>query len=124
MNMDYVLCQLLLRLGAIKLIIVLYDVMCQYWKNLQRRVDREPFLHLNPNIGLFHVHGHKDECMPMFAPTFIPGTGNIDGEILETLWAPLDKISGSTRAMTTAHRQEILDDHMNDSNWKQLGWVS
>ena len=125
MNMDYVLCQSLLGLSAIKLVIVLYDVMCQYWKNLQRQVDRGLFLHLNPDlvmhrgIGLFHVHGHKDECMPMFAPTFIPGTGNIDGEILETLWAPLDKISGSTRAMTTAHRQEILDDHMNDSNWKK-----
>jgi len=126
MNMDYVLCQSLQRLGGIPLVIVLYDVMCQYWKNLKNRVDQSPYLHLDPDlvmhkgIGLFHVHGHKDECMPMFAPTYIPGAGNVDGEILETLWAPIEKVSGSTRAMTTSHRQETLDDHMNDSNWKTL----
>jgi hypothetical protein len=91
MNMDYVLCQSLQRLGGIPLVIVLYDVMCQYWKNLKNRVDQSPYLHLDPDlvmhkgIGLFHVHGHKDECMPMFAPTYIPGAGNVDGEILETL---------------------------------------
>ena len=108
------------------MVIVLYDVMCQYWKNLKNRVDQSPYLHLDPDlvmhkgIGLFHVHGHKDECMPMFAPTYIPGAGNVDGEILETLWAPIEKVSGSTRAMTTSHREETLDDHMNDSNWKKL----
>jgi hypothetical protein len=126
MNMDYVLSQSLQRLGGIPLVIVLYDVMCQYWKNLKRRVDQSPYLHLDPDlvmhkgIGLFHVHGHKDECMPMFAPTYIPGAGNVDGEILETLWSPIENVSGSTRAMTTSHRQETLDDHMNDSNWKKL----
>lgn len=126
MNMDYVLSQSLQRLGGIPLVIVLYDVMCQYWKNLKKRVDQSPHLHLDPDlvmhkgIGLFHVHGHKDECMPMFAPTYIPGAGNVDGEILETLWAPIEKVSGSTRSMTASHRQETLDDHMNDSNWKKL----
>lgn len=58
--------------------------------------------------------------MAMFAPNYIPGAGRVDGEILETLWAPLIKVASSTRAMSKAHRQEILDDHMNDSNWKKL----
>jgi len=126
MNMDYTLCQSLSRLGDIRTVIVLYDIMCQYWKNLNKRVAQSPYLHLDPDlvmhkgIGLFHVHGHRDECMPMFAPNFIPGAGKVDGEILETLWAPINKISSSIRAMTKAHRQEVLDDHMNDSNWKKL----
>jgi hypothetical protein len=126
MNMDYVLCQSLEPIDKDIPVLVLYDIMCQYWKNLRRRVDASPYLTLKPDmvmhkgIGLFHVHGHRDECMPMFAPDFIPGAGKVDGEILETLWAPLNKISGSTRAMTKAHRREIIDDHMNDSNWKKL----
>ena len=49
------------------------------------------------------------------------GIGQIDGEILETLWWPIDKIAGITRAMSKAHRQEVLDDNMYDSNWKK--WV-
>ena len=48
------------------------------------------------------------------------GSGQLDGEILEALWASLDKVVGSTRSMSCAHRQEVLDDYMNDSNWKKL----
>ncbi|KAI9434662.1 hypothetical protein H4582DRAFT_1797539, partial [Lactarius indigo] len=44
----------------------------------------------------------------------------IDGETIETLWAPLNEISRSTRGMSTSHRREVIDDHMNDSNWKKL----
>jgi hypothetical protein len=124
--MDYSLCQSMDRLGGIKTVIVLYDIMCQYWIHLQKRVRASPYLsmdndiRMHKGIGLFHVHGHKDACMPMFAPNYIPGAGRVDGEILETLWAPLNKVASSTRAMTRAHRQETLDDHMNDSNWKKL----
>ncbi|KAN0105201.1 hypothetical protein V8E52_011274 [Russula decolorans] len=51
---------------------------------------------------------------------FLKGAGHIDGEILETLWASFNKISPSARSMTLAHRQELYDDHMRDSNWKKL----
>lgn len=44
----------------------------------------------------------------------------IDGEILETLWSVLNESSRSTRGATLAHRGEILDDHMNHSNWKKV----
>jgi len=44
----------------------------------------------------------------------------IDGEIAETLWAVLNSISPSLRTATLAHRSEVLDDHMNDSNWKKI----
>jgi len=40
--------------------------------------------------------------------------------MIETLWAPLNEISRSTRGMLTSHRREVIDDHMNDSNWKKL----
>jgi hypothetical protein len=55
-----------------------------------------------------------------YSPNFIPGSGQVDGEILETLWSSLNEISASARGMSTQHRREVLDHHMNDSNWKKL----
>jgi hypothetical protein len=127
MNMDYCLSEALkYNMYGIRRVILYYDIMCQFWKNLRRRFQDNP--HLNfPGaieifraIGLFHVHGHIDQCFARFAPTFIPGAGEVDGEVLETLWAVLNRTADSIRAMTTAHRRECLDDHMNDSNWKKL----
>jgi hypothetical protein len=121
--MDYSLCQALnYNMTGIPTVLTLYDIMCQFSVNLKDRVARSPHLSMPDNltmrkgIGLFHIHGHQDSCYPRFSPTFIKGAGQVDGEILETLWAPLNQISGSTRSMTAAHRQELLDDHMNDSN--------
>jgi hypothetical protein len=77
-------------------------------------------LKLKLAIGLFHIHGHQDTCLPRYSPSFIEGGRQIDGETIETLWAPLNEISRSTRGMSTSHRREVIDDHMNDSNWKKL----
>jgi hypothetical protein len=100
--------------------------MCQYWKNLKKRFRGNPFLHLlngvqiQRAIGLFHIHSHIDSCFPRYAPSYIKGAGQIDGEVLETLWAVLNLIHSSTRRMSTTNRRETLDDHMNNSNWKKL----
>lgn len=47
------------------------------------------------------------------------GSGHIDGEIAETLWSGMNKVSGAARSMSRAHRQETLDDYMRDANWKK-----
>ena len=44
----------------------------------------------------------------------------VDGEIIETLWHTLNDTAGSARAMSWYHRQEYLDAHMGDSNWKKM----
>ena len=71
-------------------------------------------------IGLFHVHGHVDQCYAWFTLSFVLGVGQVDGEILETLWSVLNISGPVTRRQTAANRQETLDDHMNDSNWKKI----
>jgi hypothetical protein len=59
-----------------------------------------------------------------FAPTFIPGTGIVAGEILESLWSTLNSISPMARTATLANRAETLDDHASDSNHKKtIGMV-
>ena len=45
--------------------------------------------------------------------------GMLDGETIETLWSLLKGMIGSTRGMSTSHRKEVLDDHMNDVNWEK-----
>jgi hypothetical protein len=73
-----------------------------------------------PAVGKFHLSAHKLDCFPRYSLNFVRGAGHVDGEILETLWAPFNKISPAARSMSLAHRQEIYDDYMRDSNWKKL----
>jgi hypothetical protein len=127
MNMDYALCQALQHnSNGLTRAITFYDINCQYHKHLHERVDRSQYLALPPNmniipgIGLWHVHGHQDYCYPRYASNFIEGAARIDGEIMETLWAPLNIISPSARGMSTPHRKEVLDYQMNDCNFMKM----
>jgi hypothetical protein len=103
-------------------IVYLYDIICQYIVYILERIGHHlpPGLVIDAGIGLFHVHAHKDECFFRYAPTFIPGTGIVAGEILESLWSTLNSISPTARTATLAHRAEILDDHTTDSNHKKM----
>lgn len=126
-NIDYSVCQAL-KYHSVGLdrALVAYDVACQWSVNFHRRVESYDSLSLPsemeivPAVGKFHLSAHKPACFPRFSLMFIPGAGHVDGEILETLWAAFNKISPSARAMSLAHRQEVYDDHMRDSNWKKL----
>ena len=55
---------------------------------------------------------------------FMKGSGHIDGEIMETLWSGMNKVSEAARSMSRAHWQETLDDYMRDANWKKIVRIS
>lgn len=128
MNVDYAVCQALNDPNAAGILrtILAYDLGCLWSKYFEERVDHSPYLSIPPGlevimaIGDFHVRGHVPECFPRFSLMFIEGAGVVDGEIIETLWSVLNETSRSCRGATLAHRNEILDDHMNHSNWKKL----
>jgi hypothetical protein len=127
MNMDYSICNAVKytpeHIGST---LIIYDVACQWSIHFAERVDQSYHLSLPegteilPAVGKFHLSAHKLQCFPRFSLNFMTGAGHIDGEILETLWAPFNKISPTARSMSLAHRKEVLDDHMRDSNWKKL----
>ncbi|KAI0941523.1 hypothetical protein AcW1_003396 [Taiwanofungus camphoratus] len=106
--------------------LLLYDINCQYGQYLLKQFQQNPYLQMPKGlkivkgISLFHVHGHQDACFIGYSPSFIPGTSLVDGEILKTLWSSLNKVSSSTRGMATSHQKEVLNRHMNDSNWKKI----
>lgn len=107
-------------------VLFIYDIICQYIIYILQRIGQHlpPGLVIDAAIGLFHVHAHKEQCFFQFAPTFIPGTGIVAGEILESLWSSLNSISPMARTATLANRAETLDDHASDSNHKKtLGMV-
>lgn len=126
--MDYSFCEALRNsnFGDIKKIIHLYDINCQYHVHLQDRIDSGLYLDIAPHheivhgIGLMHIGGHVPTCFARFSPSFMPNAGRVDGEILESLWSVLNEVSPSTQNASHAARREMLDDHMNDSNWKKV----
>ena len=102
-------------------LLLIYDIVCQYIIHLKERIGhRLPAgLTIDAAIGLFHIHGHQDTCFFRYATSFIPGAAVVAGEILESLWAVLNSVTPAMRTATLAHRAEIMDDHMTDSNHKK-----
>jgi hypothetical protein len=121
--MDYSICKALsYNMEDVPVALVMYDIMCQYSVHFKDRVKNSPelsllkSLDLQTGIGLFHIHGHQDSCLPHFSPSYIPGAKQVNGDIIETLCATLNNISRSLWGMSLAHRQEVLDAHINHSN--------
>lgn len=127
MHMDWALFQAILstHMTDIEIMALIYDIVCEYGVRLALRflehsgLSFPEGLEVVKAIGLFHVHGHQAKCLHRYATTYVPNLAIIDGEILETLWSVINQTARSTRGATTAHRREILDDHMGDSNWKK-----
>ncbi|TEB06358.1 hypothetical protein FA13DRAFT_1760159 [Coprinellus micaceus] len=129
MNMDYCWTKSV-QYGRMKdapHLLYLYDINCQYPVNLNIRLKRYDCLE-KPSlldkttwgIGTWHVHGHKESCLARFSPSFIPGAGRVGGEILESLWSRTNDIGRTSSIMTRAHRSEVLDANLNDSNTKKM----
>ena len=126
-NIDYSVCQAIAHNSdGVQKALIIYDVACQWYTKFPRRVESYSSLSLPegldivPAVGKFHLSAHKLECFARFSLMFTRGAGHIDGEILETLWSSFNKVSPTARSMSLAHRQELYDDHMRDSNWKKL----
>ena len=67
-------------------------------------------------VGSFYLSSHVPQFFVLYSLHFMQGSGQIDGEILKTLWKEFNKVSPSTKPMSAAHRREVCDDFMRDSN--------
>jgi hypothetical protein len=125
--MDYSICNALKYFTAgLLAALIIYDIACQWWINFLMRVESSRHLSLPQGmklltaVGSFHLSSHVPQCFALYSLHFMQGSGQIDGEILETLWKEFNKVSPSTKPMSAAHRREVCDDFMRDSNWKKL----
>ena len=127
MNVDHSVCKAAnYNSTGIQELLLIYNVNCQYLVHFEERLeDVSQYLSLDPDmevfgaIGKFHLADHVDSCFSKWSLNFMKGSGHIDGEIVETLWSGMNKVSGAARSMSRAHRQETLDDYMRDANWKK-----
>ena len=106
--------------------LIIYDICCQWIIHFWERVSKSKFLELLDSleitraIGKWHLAAHIPDCFPKYSLNFIDGAGQVEGEILETLWSHLDEVAGLAQAMSIAHHQETVDEYMNDNNWRKI----
>jgi hypothetical protein len=127
MNIDYAVCQALsYKSKGLLSAATIYDIFCQWIKHFLERVEENPHLSLPDDMEIlgavdkFHLVAHVPGCFALHSLNFLKGAGQLDGEILESLWSDFNKITDSARSMSTAHRREVYDDHMRESNWKKM----
>src|ERR1700683_3873957 len=117
MNIDFSVCQALSHIEGSESRLLIYNVYCTWVLHLKEIVAKGEFLSLlehfklTPVVGKFHLGAHIKECFYKYLLNFIEGSGQIDGEIMETLWFIMDKVLGMTRSMSWAHRQERSEEH-------------
>ncbi|KDQ06038.1 hypothetical protein BOTBODRAFT_121970, partial [Botryobasidium botryosum FD-172 SS1] len=123
-NCDYAVAGSLQFAGSTPRVVHSYDVNCQYCRKMAAR-----FAKRFPNVDLsvlkslipkWHASAHHEDCQYEFSFYYTPSVGSTDGEAPERNWAILNPLAPSAREMNTAHRHEVLDDHMNDINHQNM----
>src|SRR5262245_54175301 len=125
-NMDFLFFKTL-QFIMVSLLVVSYDIACQWSKNLRHRMSAYPSsLHIvNALLTLlflvpkFHLPAHIKACQTLFSFHLNPGVGQTDGEAPERGWADINRVASSTKEMGPGKRRDTLDDHFGDWNWKK-----
>jgi hypothetical protein len=125
--MDYIFFSTL-RHSALASLNISYDIACQWNKNLWDRMTAMPVsLHLDRIkktirffVPKFHLPAHISVCQSMFSFNFGKHVGRTDGEAPERGWSNINPVASSTKEMGPGSRQDTLDDHFGDWNWKKL----
>ena len=105
MNVDYSVCNALnFNTYRLQEANVVYDVMWSYLVHFDERLEdmlnylsRDPEMKIFGAVGKFHLADHVDSCFSKWTLNFLKRAGHIDGEIMETLWSGMNKVSGVAR---------------------------
>ncbi|KAK7052704.1 hypothetical protein R3P38DRAFT_2432528, partial [Favolaschia claudopus] len=126
-NVDYVLLSAVVSF-ALLLLIVSYDIACQYsvkfWQRMQGLPER---LHLQLGeddvwwkIPYFHLPAHKRKCHSPYSFHWMKGAGRSHGEGIEENWSLSNGAAKSTRLMSSASRQITLEDIFGAQNYARV----
>lgn len=67
-----------------------------------------------------HIKAHEETCQKQFTCDYLLGTGKCDAEGSERIWSELNQWASSVSEMNPGHRHDILNDNINDWNWRKL----
>jgi hypothetical protein len=126
-NMDYLVFSALLAF-AVTMVNISYDIACQWHKKLWTRMEAMPSrLHIPHHsmtirffVPKFHLKAHIEECQRNFSFNWTKHVGRTDGEAPERGWSNINRVASSTKEMGPGSRQDTLDDHFGDWNWKKV----
>ena len=114
---------------VIKSIVVSYDVACQWYKKFYSRMAEAFPLSWRINthdvyirflVPKFHLPAHIEKCQQFFSFNYAKFVGRTDGEAPERGWSDLNGLAYSTREMGPGARQDTIEDHLGDWNWKKI----
>jgi hypothetical protein len=125
--MDYVLLSTLLGI-TIAMLVVSYDVACQWSINFARRLAVFPVamqfeisdVFFTTVIPKFHILGHGKQCQSTWSLNFRRWMGRTDGEGVEREWSHINPVALSTKVMGPGSRHDTLDDHWGAWNWRKV----
>jgi hypothetical protein len=114
---------------AIKFFVVSYDIACQWYKKFYSRMGEAFPLSWRINthevdirflVPKFHLPAHIESCQQSFSFNYAKFVGRTDGEAPERGWSNLNGLAYSTREMGPGARQDTIEDHLGDWNWKKI----
>jgi hypothetical protein len=114
---------------GISRVLLLYDIGCQWVKNLQSRIHQysisatvnlASLSYWKVVIPKFHLSGHGEDCQVIYNLNYTKGAGRMDGERIEGGWSLSNNLAVWTRENGPNARRAILDDHWGSSNWQKL----
>ena len=125
--MDYILLSALVGI-VIPLVIITYDIACQWSKNLQKRMlDAFPESMRVPGnttiataILSWHINGHGEKCRENFCLSYMKGAGRTCGEEIESSWSHTNPLAASVCEMGPAACHDTLNDHWNRWNFRKI----
>lgn len=129
-NMDYLFYSGL-KNTAIKSMVISYDIACQWSINFHTRMktcfpaawpinNRSSDVQLRFLVPKFHLPAHINKCHQDFSFNYAPHVGRTEGEAPERGWSKINALSYSTKEMGPGSRQDTIEDHFNDMNWKKV----
>ena len=71
-------------------------------------------------VPKFHLPAHIESCHRSFSFNYASFVGRTDGEAPERGWSDLNGLAYSTREMGPGSRQDTIEDHLGDWNWKKI----
>jgi hypothetical protein len=127
--MDFILLFSLIGTVFWQQLLFSYDIVCQWFRNLKKRMAQFPDYMQIPAAQLsnitfvipkFHIYGHGLACQTKFSLNFLPWMAEMNGEDPERWWAHINPISPSTKEMGPGSRSDTIDDHATAWNWQKI----
>jgi len=128
-NMDYIFASAL-RNTMLLLVLVSYDIACQWFINLFMCMSEQwpselrvsPSMKLIPAIPKLHEPMHSTLNHQVYSLNYIPSVGQSNLECPEWVWAGHNAVGNATKSQGPGSQHDVLDNHFSFWNWpKYIG---